>query len=310
MLSTPYLAAGIAPRQSFPARIFQRIAGIIHYPFQSYRWIRFINTHPALEGLARLAWDLLGKIHQPYLSVHLDCSARVGLLIRHYQIVQEAGFGKLAKQAAIQPLRLCSIIGKSGTRYWLELSTTGDQRQAGEWVLRLVSRGICVYAITFLFTLEDGKKQLTVGSLTGMLSMGRKMGIRQATWDMHGWRPKDMMVSLAREIGEVLGCSKIVLIGNRNKLPVTDLRFCKKSSDYDKTWKELHASSRDDGNFELACTSAMNESLAAQSRPGRSKRSALIASVHLSIRKQLDAQRTNSAIIIPLRQPEIQRKRA
>ena len=220
-----------------------------------------------------------------------------------------AGFGKLARQAAVQPLRLCSIIGKSDTRYWLELSTAGDKRQTGEWILRLVSRNICIYTISFLFTAEQGEKQLLVGGLNGMLSMGRKMGIRQATWDLHGWQPKDMMVSLALQIGAALGCSKAVLTGNRNKLPVTDARFCRKSSDYDRTWKELGATARHDGNFELPCA-ATQDAPAGRLRSSRTKRSALVESVHLNVRDRLDAQRALSAAIVPLRLAEAQRKRA
>lgn len=309
MVTIPHFVADISVRQSLPPRILQHVAGIVRHPFQSYLWLHFINTHPSLGGLKRLVPKLLRKIHQPYLSQRLDCAARVALLMRHYRIVQEAGFGKLARQAAVHPLRLCSIIGKSNTRYWLELSTAGDAHQDGEWILRLVSRNIHIYTVRFLFSAEQGEKQLMVGGLTGMLSMGRKMGIRQTTWDMYGWQPKDMMVSLALEIGTALGCSKAVLIGNRNKLPVADLRFCRKSSDYDKTWKELGATARQDGDFELPCT-ASQDALASRPRASRTKRSALIESVHLNVRNRLNAQRTLSAVIVPLRFPEEQRKRA
>lgn len=255
---------------------------------------------------------MLAKIHGPYLSTHLDCAARIALLERHYDIVQKAGFGKLVQQASLRRLILCGFVGKSGARYRLELSTTGDRHRAGEWVLRLVSKDICVYTITFLFTGDRNDKQVLIGSLTGMLAMGRhtdhRVSVMQATWDFYGWQPREMMVSLVLDIGACLGCTKAVLIGNRNKLPVSAKRFCRKSSDYDRIWKGLNASARDDGNYELLCPAALTDTCVVQMHQLRTKRSMLVESVRQALRMRLADERSWPATVVHLPQFEEQER--
>jgi len=275
----------------------------------------FVNMQPALCDLPGVRLKLLTKVYEPYLSPALDCGTRIAVLQRHYDIVQEAGFGKLVQQAAIHRLILCAFTGKSGLRYRLELSTVGDRHRAGEWVLRLVCKDICVYTVTFLFAGDRHDRHIVVGNLTGMLKLGRhsehRISIMQATWDFHGWQPRQMMVSLVQEIGACLGCRKVVLIGNRNKLPVTEERYCPRTADYDRFWKLLNAAARADGNFEVPCPSTTPDSCTKSSLPAGTKRRMLIDSIHQTLRMRLADERTWPATVVQFPQfDELERKSA
>lgn len=315
MVTTTHRSADLGPWQTELKPALATLFGVVRHPLQTCRLLYLVNTHPALCELPGIRMRLLSRMHRPYLSPALDCPARIALLRRHYDIVQKAGFGKLVQQAAIRRLILCTFTGKSGERYRLELSTVGDHHRAGEWVLRLVTKDICVYTITFLFGGERNERHVLIGSLTGMLSLGRhaeqRVSIMQATWDLHGWQPRQMMVSLVQEIGACLGCDKAVLIGNRNKLAHPEPRFCRRTADYDRVWKLLNATARDDGNFELPCPATSPDSCTRSALHARTKRSALIESIHHTLHMRLADERSWPAAVVQL-QPfdELERKSA
>jgi len=315
MVKTTHHSADLAPWTSRLKPVLATLSGAVGHPLQTCRLLHLVNTHPALSALPGIRIRMLSKVYRPYLSAAFDGAARIALLQRHYDIVQKAGFGKLVQQAAVRRLILCTFIGKSGERYRLELSSVGDHRRAGEWVLRLVSRDICVYTVTFLFGGERNERHVLVGSLTGMLSPGhraqQRISVMQATWDLHGWQPRQMMISLVQEIGACLGCDKAVLVGNRNKLADTDTRFCRRTADYDRVWKLLNASARDDGNYELPCPATSPDSCTRSALHARTKRSALIESIHHALRMRLADERSWPATVVQLQQfDELKRKSA
>jgi hypothetical protein len=238
----------------------QIVLGCASHPVETFRWLRFLKTHPLLRDVVPSPASFLGKIHLPYLSTALTCTGRVALLMKHYDSLLNAGFGSLVRQAVQKPLTLCVFNGKSGTSYELQLSALETGRQDGELLLRLVSDDACVYSVACVLTASQGKPALMVGGLAGMLSQGRSRGIKQVTRDLHGCRPKDLMVALARDLGRCFGCATTLLIGNGNRIPPAEKYVCKKSSDYDLTWRELHAAPRADGDYELPCA-AVEEAL-------------------------------------------------
>jgi uncharacterized protein len=238
----------------------QVMTGCVTHPVETFRWLRFLRTHPLLRDVMPSPMMFLGKIHRPYLSTSLACADRAALLMKHYDRLLNAGFGSLVRQATQKPLTLCMFRGKSGAPYELQLSTLEPHRQDGELLLRLVSAGACVYTIACILTTSEGKPALMVGGLAGMLSQGRATGIKQVTRDLHGCRPKDLMVALARDLGRCFGCATTLLIGNGNRVPPGEKYYCKKSSDYDLTWRELRAAPRADGDYELPCA-AVEEAL-------------------------------------------------
>jgi len=265
------------------AAMFMSLA---RHPMQTYRWMRFLGADPLLGDIARSPIRFLAKIHRPYLSNRLDCPGRLALLIDHYESLSRAGFAPLIRQAAQAPVSLGTFSGKSGALYEIQLSAL-EQRQDGEMVLRLVSRMTCVYTAAFVISLRGPAPRITLGSLTGMLATDRDIGIKQVTRDLYGCRPKDLMVTLVRDIGDCLGCRDVVLVGNRNRIPENALHVCKKSSDYDRNWQEMQARMREDGDFELPC---MVAEAAGSPLPQPTRRSLLVDFVRQMVRTQVGTQ--------------------
>jgi uncharacterized protein len=274
--------------------------GSVAHPVETRRWLRFLATHPLLREVVHSPAAFLGKIHRPYLSARLGCGDRVDLLMNHYDTLFNRGFGSLLRQAMQKPLTAGRFSGKSGACYELQLSALEPGQQGGELALRLVSGGACIYSMTCIVTESDGKTALMVGGLTGMLTRGRESSIKQVTRDLYGCRPKDLMVTLARDLGRCFGCDKTLLIGNDNRIASSEKHVCKKSDDYDRTWRELQATRRPDGDYELPC--AMPESRfdhAASAAPAvtPTRRSVLVETIRVAVRANITTRRSASRYI-------------
>jgi uncharacterized protein VirK/YbjX len=296
-----------AARPNFIERV-RILGGALLRPRETRRWLRFLETHPPLADAGVTPSAFLGKIHRPYLCTSLDCGARVDLLIRHYESLTRAGFGSLLRQAVSQPLTLCTFTGKSGVPYELRLSALEPACQDGEVLLRLWSRGVCIYTIAFVAIADYAEANLKVGGLHGMLAGSGDFGIKQVTRDLYGCRPKDLMVALVRDLGAGFGCRRLILVGNRNKIPPAGKRICRKSADYDRTWQELHATMRADGDWELSCISArQTEQMPASSGSPvmPSKRSVLVESIRVAVRANIAARRSSNRYLFAATLPSM-----
>lgn len=296
MFTTRYFVGDLPVRTTGFKETLLKVIGAIRYPVQARRWTQFLNTHPLLEEVAESMPGFAAKIYKPYYSTRLHCADRVDLLIQHYGIMLHAGFGNLVRQTLLRPITIYSFAGKSNATYRLELSVAHACNQNGELGLRLMMGDVCVYTITFILTASSGATHVNVGSLKGILASAGDAGIKQITRDLHGCRPRDLMVALVREVGGCLGCATTILIGNANKIMPTEKYFCKKSSDYDRIWTEMHAAARSDGDFELPCTHvplATPDPLDIPQPANHSlptKRSALIDEARRALRTRLRAE--------------------
>lgn len=281
-------------RRSGVLEFLIRTTGAILHPSITWKWLQLLKTHPLLMELLPLCPALPSKIHRRFLSRRLDCAQCAALLETHYDIMLASGFAELVKQTVVQPVPLCAFISKSSVFYRLELSTAGGTSNTGELVLRLTSRGFCIYTATFIFGMHQGRRVAIVGGMSGMLRTGSSMGIKRVTRDLYGLRPKDLMVSLVQEIGDFFCCEKTILIGNCNKLRDRSWRrkqVCRKSSDYDRTWRELNALRRQDGDFELPCVTSVSNIAAWEGGRTPARRTLLINSIHIALRRRLASER-------------------
>jgi len=292
MPTTGFAANAVPGRRSGIKDTAMMLIGYALHPLQTRRWLQYINSVPALREMARTAPALRTRLHQPYLSPGLSCADRVGVLMEHYDVLLHSPLADVARKAALQPLSLGEFVGRSGTVYQLALSAGDASRRDGDLVLRLHSRGLCIYTAAFVLLRRDGIRHVKLGGLQGMLATDRSMGIKQITRDLYGCRPRELMIAIVREIGRAAECSKLILISNANKLPPTDKHVCRKSSDYDAIWKEMHAARRSDGDFELPCT---DEAMVRMSEAAASRRAMLIESVLDLVRLRLAQDRAAAA---------------
>lgn len=71
-----------------------------------------------------------------------------------------------------------------------------------------------------------------------------------------------MMVKLLVQIGHVLGCAELRLVGNGNRTVCRSVRQGKVHADYDALWQELDATARNDGDYRLPCQALTEPDLA------------------------------------------------
>lgn len=223
-------------------------------PRRTRGWLALLNSDPALRELATLQPRLIHKIYRPWLSKRLGPQCRSTALGDHYRFIVRQGMGQAVLQAARGGLRLADFTGKSGAHYTIELKAVVPLEREGELVLQLLCEGTLVYSLAFSFVLEGLLYQVGIGCVQGPQSgTGLDLG-REATRDLHGLRPKNLLVRLASQLGHALGCERVLLVGNRNRaVCARSLRQGKVLACYDSLWQELGASRRPDGDWQMGC---------------------------------------------------------
>lgn len=273
------------------------LLGAIVYPVQSQRWRQFVRGNPVLCELARRYPRIQHKIYRPYLSASLRCSDRVDVLIGHYSHMFRAGLGELTGEAALQAVQLAEFAGKTGAMFQLLLSAINVGHREGELTLKLMHEGACLYSASFALIPLHHAPSIALGSLQGLRSLDGADVIKGVTRELHGCRPKKLMVSVVRAIGDSLGCSRLLLVSNENRITVNGRRASRISSNYDETWEEMGARRCPDGNFELPCADpGQNIALVASNKRAEARRrSTLLGAVCADVQSSLNNRKIHTA---------------
>ena len=228
-------------------------AGALLHPESTRRWLAFVDQHPMLGGALSVHTKLLTKIYRPYFSTPLGCASRVALLIEHYSFLIAHGWSDLLAASALQNQTLCEFEGKSGEKFQLELSAVHEGHREGELCLRLMLGGEMVFNASFLFLQHQGQACVAIGRVQGGNTEGARELVKKATRDFFGARPAAVLVQAVRQIGLLMGCEKLLLISNRERIALNPWRRRKITSDYDTLWTELGATRSASGQHELRC---------------------------------------------------------
>ncbi|MEJ6007960.1 DUF535 family protein [Paucibacter sp. AS339] len=229
-------------------------AGALLHADATRRWLDFVEQHPMLDRALAVHPKLLTKIYRPYFSTQLGCASRVDLLIEHYSFLIERGWAELLAAATLENQLLCEMEGKSGEKFQLEVSAVHEGHREGELCLRLMLGGEMVFNASFLFLQKQGQPCVAIGRLQGGNTEGARDLVKKATRDFYGARPGMVLVQAVRQIGLLMGCEKLILISNRERIALNPWRRRKITSDYDTLWTELGAKPSHCHNFELPCS--------------------------------------------------------
>ena len=271
---------------------------------QTRIWLQLLNSHPVFQDLLQAYPRMMHKVYRHYLSTNLACHQRVAMLVEHYQFILQQGWGKLMAQAARAPVRLGTVAGKSGAPYHLQLCSLQPMDREGEMVLQLAHGDDVIYSVAFTFFGSRVRASMGVGigCLQGPRGAEGLRRVREATRDLHGMRPKALMVRLVRQLGHDHGCRNMVLVGNDNRAVHHSAKKGRLFADYNTLWQELGAQARQDGDFELPCENlvmpAMDD-IPSKKRSEARKRHELTLAMIGSLRNGLEAHRSPAQVAMP-----------
>jgi uncharacterized protein VirK/YbjX len=237
----------------------------------TFGWLELLNSHPMFAELVKARPRLIYKIYRPYQSNTMDASQRLALLRSHYRHIFRHGMGPLTVQAARGAVPLATVEGKSGVVYQLQLRAIEPMEREGELVLQLVQDGDLVYSAAFSFFDGDCGMVLGIGCMQGPKGERGLQLIKDATRELHGMRPKNLMVKLLSQIAYDHDCSELRLVGNANRAVCGATRQGKVHADYDALWLELGAVQRSNGDYTLASEPICAPDLAAIASKKRSE---------------------------------------
>ena len=243
------------PRLAFLRELAKiRLRALLH-PRQTPAWLRLLNSHPAFSEYLRTCPRFLYKVYRPYISTTLDAAQRLAAIRAHYEFIFRRGLGQVVARASMGPVTLAEAHGRSSLPYRIELRTVDRFDREGELVLQLVQgdENEVLYTVAFTLAPRDGVHALSIGCIQGGKSADAREAIRVATRELHGLRPKQLMVNLVRQLAHDYGCERVVMVSNRNRVIYKAIRNGRVLADYDGLWAELGARKRADGDYELAC---------------------------------------------------------
>ena len=267
-------------------------------------WLQLLNSHPVFQDLLQAYPRLVHKVYRHYLSKSLSCRQRVALLVDHYRFILQQGWGKLMVDAAHGAVLLGSLPGKAGTLYHLHLSSLSRMDREGEMVLQLTHGDDLLYTVVFTFfgcrTRAPMEVGVRIGCIQGPKGEDGLRRVREATRDLHGMRPKFLMLRLVRQLAWEHGCRSMILVGNDNRAVHHSARKNGRLlADYNGVWQELGARARRDGDFELPCENLpapMLAEIASKKRSEARKRHELTLAMTGILRSGLD----NHSVAAPL----------
>jgi uncharacterized protein VirK/YbjX len=233
-------------------RVKIRVRALLH-PLQTPAWLRLLNSHPAFSEYLRTCPRFLYKVYRPYISNALGADERLEAIRAHYHFIFRRGLGQTVARASLGPVELASAEGKSGLRYAIQLRTVNMFDREGELVLQLAQGDKVIYTVAFTVAPRAGRPALSIGCVQGGRLDDAREAIRLATRDLHGMRPKQLMVSLVRQLGFEYGCERLHLVSNRNRVIYKAIRRGLVLADYDVLWEELGAVRNASGDYEMAC---------------------------------------------------------
>ena len=233
-------------------RLKIRMRALLH-PLQTPAWLRLLNSHPAFSEYVRNCPRFLYKVYRPYNSRVLTAGERLAAIQAHYRFIFRLGLGQTVARASIGPVVLAAAEGKSGLPYEIQLRTVNMFDREGELVMQLAQDGKVIYTVAFTIAPRAGRPAISIGCVQGGKLDDAREAIRLATRDLHGIRPKQLMVSLVRQLGFEYGCERLHLVSNRNRVIYTAIRLGRVLADYDLLWEEMGAVRNASGDYEVDC---------------------------------------------------------
>lgn len=216
---------------------------------QQADYLAFIESEPTLQVFRRRDPRMLERHFHRYINLGWSRSQRLQAIRQHYRHLLAAMPKPLFRAVYAQGgAPLGSLTLKDGSRLALSLRPPILFGCEGELCIQLGDeQGNPSYRI--VVTVIDGGRTLVIGCLQGPAGVGAREAVRTLTHNLHGMRPKCLMLALARALARHWGMTRVLAVGNA----IHPLRNARRHfmADYDAFWLEQQGRVVGGGWFEL-----------------------------------------------------------
>jgi uncharacterized protein len=205
-------------------------------PVRHARFLSFVEAHPPMQAYRQRNPRMLERHTHRYMNVHMSLRQRVEQVQQHYRFALTHLPTALFDQVyASGSASLGSLTAKDGSLLTLCMRPPIENGCEGELSLQLCdANGNSLYSI--VFAVSDETPSIRIGCLQGPRGENTKELVRELTRNMHGMRPKQLMLSLVYTFARHYGIKQLMAISNE----AHPLRRKGRAifSDYDAFWEE------------------------------------------------------------------------
>jgi uncharacterized protein len=218
-------------------------------PVRQARFLSFIAAHPSMRIYRERDPRLLERHMHRYVNAHWTRRQRLEQVHQHYRFaLTHLPSGLFNLVYGLGHACLGNLVAKDGSLLTLCMRPPIFKGCEGELCLQLCDgHGDPLYSI--VFTVSDEKPTIMIGCLQGPRGEHAKALVRQLTRNMHGMRPKQLMLSLVYAFARYYDIRQLLAISN-------DAHPLRRSgrplySDYDAFWAEQHGQPAEGGWYAL-----------------------------------------------------------
>ncbi|MBD8898262.1 DUF535 family protein [Rhodanobacter sp. DHG33] len=211
-------------------------------------FLTFIENEPALWAFRRRDPRMLERHLHRYLNRGWHRSQRLQAIRRHYHHVLAAMPAPLFRAVYVEGIaRLGLLKLKDSRRLVLSLRPPIFFGCEGELCVQLADElGNPLYRVV-VTVIDD--KTLAIGCIQGPVGADAKEIVRELTRNLHGLRPRSLMLALVGAMARHWGLSRLLAVGNAaHPLRRPHHSF---TADYDAYWQEQQGTEVDGGWYEL-----------------------------------------------------------
>ena len=260
----------------------------------SQAWFELLRDDAFMRRLAAHDHRIYRKLYRPYLSATWNKARTLAALKANYAFLQAALPTATFEQIFLTDT-FCLAEWTANRTYRLRLSHDTRFYQEGELTLSLLcpelGEGELALLSATLAPSDDGSIAMFIGGLQGADRALGAPAIKEAGRDLHGLRPKSLIVIAAQLLASQLHCARILATSAATHAYSTAGRRTGESQkmffDYDAFWEECGGVRESEAFLALPLTTARRprEEMKPQKRPMYNRRYAMLDEIAAGVAK-------------------------
>ena len=258
---------------------------------------RALREARAGSQLGRAVQARHGMVHVvawPYIHRDWSIGQRTDTVVEHYHRIEQWRW----LQVPLGARHVLTWLEPTASRLSLQIDRPDWFSHEGELVLSLFEGDVRLYSLAFSFGRRNGQTVVYVGAIQGRSSEGMAQRYAALTRELHGCRPRDLLVMSMLFIAEAVQIDKLYAVSDDCRHlrgpRLLGRNRSKPSADYDEIWRDRGGVASADGFFVIDTRYAPRplDEIPARKRAMYRRRYDMLGQLRTSLRRRAAADRS------------------